>query len=264
MTWSELLETPEPKDHLLQLCGEESLLVRNVGRYLKEGALRGERMIVVATAGHARLFTEELEASGVQVGPLLRDGRLGILDAEETLASILPHGELDWPHFDGIAGGLVRQMTADGTRLRAYGEMVDLLWKRGRLGAATRLEEFWNRLQESLRFSLYCSYTVDLLAPGTKGTELLEMASTHSHLLPSQTNGELEAAVLRAMNEVLGDQTVATLLPLIRANVVSHVFLPEPERIVMWLRKNLPPYASDVLSRARGYYGEACIRREHP
>jgi hypothetical protein len=232
-------------------------------RYLQKGAESGDRMVVVATASHTKLFTEQLEAAEVPVADLVRDGRLRMLDAAETLASLMPDGELDWARFDKIVGGLVRQMTTDGARLRAYGEMVDLLWKEGRLSAATRLEEYWNRLQASQGFSLLCAYTLDLLDPGTTAAVPLEIISTHSHLLPSQANGELEAAVTRALNEVLGPERLAALLPLIRANVISRVILPEPERIVMWLRKNLPPYAGDVLSRARGYYEQACAGGPH-
>ncbi len=262
MKGTELLARPGPQDHLVQFYDEDSSLSRNVALYLKEGAEQGDRMIVVATPSHVRLFKEALKTSEVDADDLVRDGRLHLLDAEETLRSLQIDGELNWPHFERKVRSLLREINPDGSGLRAYGEMVDLLWKAGRLGDATRLEEFWNRLHETMRFSLYCSYTVDLLGPGTTGADLQEMITMHTHLLPMHGDGALEAAVNRAMDEILGPQTLDALLPLIRANV-SRVVLPEAERIVMWLRKNLPPYANDVLSRARAYFTQACTVGAH-
>jgi hypothetical protein len=44
--------------------------------------------------------------------------------------------------------------------VRAYGEMVDLLWKQGAAAAAIRLEVLWNQLAESRAFSLLCAYSM--------------------------------------------------------------------------------------------------------
>ena len=44
--------------------------------------------------------------------------------------------------------------------VRAYGEMVDVLWKRGLTAAATRLELLWNQLAQTHRFSLLCGYSM--------------------------------------------------------------------------------------------------------
>src|SRR5205809_7755382 len=38
--------------------------------------------------------------------------------------------------------------SSDLAGVRAFGEMVDLLWKQGQLSGATRLEGFWNRSEE--------------------------------------------------------------------------------------------------------------------
>jgi hypothetical protein len=265
MTWKELLARPAPQDHLVQFYGEEMVLARNVALYIKEGAERGERVLVVSTPDHAKAFREQLRALGTAPEPLEQERRVQFLDAQETLASFLVDDEPDWIRFDQKVGSVVRAAKAapGATGVRAFGEMVDLLWLQGRLSAATRLEGFWNRLRRADPFTLYCAYTVDVLAPGTTSLELEELISTHTQMLPTRSNGELQAAVSRAMNEVLGAETVATLMPLIRANVVARVVLPEAERTVLWLRRNLPPVAEKVLTRARGYYKAECARSTH-
>jgi hypothetical protein len=262
MSWKEALARPGPGAHLVQFCGEELLLARNVAFYIKEGAERRERVIVVATPAHTKLFREQLRAAGTPTDPLERDRRLQFFDAQETLALFLADDGPDWIRFERKIGSLIREArSAPGsTGVRAFGEMVDLLWKQGRLGAATRLEGFWNRLRRAEPCTLFCSYTVDVLAPGMASGELQELLSTHSQLLPARSNGELDAAVKRAMNEVLGASSSAALMPLIRANLVARVVLPEAERTVLWLKRNLPWIAEKVLVRARRYYEEECAR----
>src|SRR6185295_6442812 len=145
MSRQDVLPHPGACDHLVQFCGDEATLARSVGTYLREGADAGERMIVIATADHVRLFTENLQQSGVDASALLRDGRLQMLDAAQTLSRIMVGSEPDRSRFDEIVGNLVRS-TREAARpagLRAYGEMVNLLWKGGNLRAAIKLEELW-------------------------------------------------------------------------------------------------------------------------
>ncbi|MHB8671661.1 MAG: ATP-binding protein, partial [Acidimicrobiales bacterium] len=71
------------------------------------------------------------------------------------------HGRPDPELFDAVIGELIRT-ASDGTRraVRAYGEMVSLLWDAGQVNAAIELEELWNELRTALPFSLFCSYGV--------------------------------------------------------------------------------------------------------
>jgi hypothetical protein len=187
-------------------------------------------------------------------------GRLQLLDARTTLASLMVDGVPDEGRFQTVVGQRIRECRARAgySGVRAYGEMVDLLWRDGKPGAAIRLEESWNRLLETERICLFCSYSMDLLEE--QGDSLREVLSTHSHLLPVCGGGALGRALDRAMGEVLGVQKAAALMPLIRANHLSRVQVPQAEAAVLWLRRNLPPYAGEVLSRARGYYQEECGR----
>jgi hypothetical protein len=53
------------------------------------------------------------------------------------------------------------------TTIRAYGEMVDLLWKDGRSAASIKLEMLWNRLAGTHDFSLLCGYAMGKLLQWT-------------------------------------------------------------------------------------------------
>src|ERR1051325_10671633 len=92
--------------------------------YEKEGFLSGvvadfQPSLVIATPAHCRAFEEELTARGL-------GGRATFLDAEETLALFMSGGQPDPHRLRTAVGGLLMP------EMRAYGEMVDLLWRDGR------------------------------------------------------------------------------------------------------------------------------------
>ncbi len=64
--------------------------------------------------------------------------------------------------------------------VRAYGEMVDVLWKAGQTVAATRLETLWNQLAQTHDFSLLCGYSMGNFY---KGAAQEEICSHHTHIL---------------------------------------------------------------------------------
>lgn len=64
-----------------------------------------------------------------------------------------------------------------------YGEMVNLLWEKGNLSAALRLEQLWNELGKTHSFALHCSYAMDIFDPATHCCCALEGVQ-HSHIIP--------------------------------------------------------------------------------
>ena len=73
--------------------------------------------------------------------------------------------------FEAVVGGLMDQVGArfPNRRIRAFGEMVDLLCERGNPSAAAALEELWNRLARRRSFSLLCGYRIDVFDRGRTG-----------------------------------------------------------------------------------------------
>ena len=43
-------------------------------------------------------------------------------------------------------------------RIRAFGEMVAILWAQGNDGATVRLEHLWNKFSQKAQFCLFCAY----------------------------------------------------------------------------------------------------------
>lgn len=181
-SWVELLSGAEPGEHVVQLYGnDDQLLIRNVSRYLAEGLRRGDGLVVIATPEHTRGIVRHLvEGSSGAALDAIDHGRLVLLDAAETLEWML----IDEAPFRSVVGEViaaVRARAATG-RVRAFGEMVSLLWEAGRQHDATRLEQLWNCLLQDSGCSLYCAYRIDLFDLPGGAAALQPIVASHDHV----------------------------------------------------------------------------------
>lgn len=250
---AELLDHPQPEGHVVQLYGKDDrLLVANVSRYLAEGLRRADGLLVIATPEHGGSIARQLKLEQAYPQAVL-EGRLVFLDAQATLDQFMVDGQPDADRFRGVIGNALRGVRARAghTGVRAYGEMVGLLWLAGQLSAAARLESFWNDLLKSSDVSLFCGYPIDIFGEEFQAGTVDPLLCSHRHLLPLEEG--LEEALNKAVDEVLGARA-AGLKPLMKANHrPSWGEIPRAESIILWLRSNLPGSAGEILKRARQY-----------
>jgi len=227
-------------------------LMRSVGRYLADGLSSGEGAVVIATESHRDGILAELDMLGADPAAALRDGRLVVLDAQETMARFIVDGQPDRELFEATARPVLSALRARcPAGVRAYGEMVGVLWEAGRFAAAIRLEEFWNTLLDQGGLRLFCAYPIDVCGDGFTPADVDAVMSSHTHVVP--TGAELEAALDRAMQDVLGT-SAAALRPLMDANCrAAWAALPRAEATILWLRDNVPSLTGAILRRTREY-----------
>jgi MEDS: MEthanogen/methylotroph, DcmR Sensory domain len=246
--------------HVVQFYqGDEQALARNVARFFHDGMTRGQGVVAIATASRRAAIVRELGALSVDVDAAVRNGLVLLLDAEETLDRLSLDDRPDPQRFERVIGSVLHDLRGvTGSRdVRAYGEMVGILWEAGRSADALRLEELWNGLIGREELELFCGYPIDVFGAGFAITEMDAVLCAHTHVVPADADRTLEAAVERAMDDVLGGRS-ALLRPLMKANYrPSWAVLPRGEAIVLWLRNNLPGTADDILRRAQSYY-RAC------
>jgi hypothetical protein len=240
--------------HFVELYDADgSALACNIGRYLLEGLHRGEGLLVIAGREHAAAFRAEFDRLGGDSAAAERNGRLVILDAQQTLDRFMVNDRPDAELFRATATAALRSVRRAGGGLRAYGEMVGILWEAGNTEAAVELEGFWNRLLAETEVDLYCAYPIDVFGSDFHAAVVDEILCTHTHLVPS-AGTDLERAIERAMSDVLGSRAEG-LRPLIKANHrPAWAAVPPGETVILWLRNNLPDYADEIVGRARRYY----------
>jgi len=148
--------------HSVKFYKDDASLGRTVAEFLAPGLLKHEPAIVIATPEHRATIARELAARGVDVDARQREGDLQSLDADEVLACFMVGNEPDPVKFHETVGALIARACKDRLPcpLRAYGEMVDLLWKRANADGAIQLEVLWNHVATQAMFSLLCGYAV--------------------------------------------------------------------------------------------------------
>ena len=252
------LERTECQGHIVQLYEADGpALNHNVGRYLWEGLNAGEGLLVIATQEHTEAFADELERLGVDPLAAVQETRLRFLDAQETLDRFMVDGQPDWARFEQTVNAALGALrTAGGTsRHRAYGEMVGLLWARGQRAAAIQLESLWNALRQTNGLQLFCGYPIDVFGKDFRADAVDGLLAAHTHVVASSTNGDLETAVNRAMDQVLGP-AADSIRGLMNAQPrrVRWAAIPAGEAAILWLRNHLPQKAEEVAARARSHY----------
>ena len=148
--------------YVVQFYGHDKELAGRVPDYLR-GALDGEGVaIVIATPEHRSEFEARLAQAGTDLAAARADGRYLTLDARKTLRELLADGAtLDGAPFERVIGSLIRQAAAAGRPVRAYGDLVALLWDDGLVNAAAQLEALWDELSRTQPFSLFRGYRPD-------------------------------------------------------------------------------------------------------
>jgi hypothetical protein len=253
-----LLEYPNTNAHIVQFYDDDRALARNVGKYIAEGLSQGCPSVVIATDAHRALFCEELRLLGADVSQAVYERRLVFLDAQHTLNRFMVDGLPEWDRFRRSITSAVEALGRhDHASIRAYGEMVGLLWVSGEYSAAIRLEEFWNRILSELGADLYCSYPIDLFSTDFQSSAVHAILCDHTHLVPWEDDRNITSALRLAIGEVIGSPRLADTYD--RMNATSRKGwgeVPEAERMVLWLRENLPDSTGEILRRTRMILGK--------
>jgi len=245
---AQLIEIRGPEGHFVQFYeADEHLLGRNVARYLREGLERGEGLLVIASAAHREAFVRQLASPGSGIEAAVSEGRLLLLDAEETLDRFMVDGQPDWRLFQRVIAPVIRELRgrADQRPARAYGEMVGVLWKKEQFSAAVRLEEFWNKLLLRGGFKLFCGYPIDVFGAEFQTPEIEALLCAHSHVIPAGDGVDMGRALDRAMVEILGPEAKG---PKILKKPAG------PEAAIRSMNGTALGRTQEVLARARLHY----------
>lgn len=202
---ADLLQKPPARSHTVQFYEGERFLINTIAHYVAAGLAAGERVLAILTSEHRRAVLLRLEALGQDGQAALRSGTLVMHDARHTLSQFMLGEVLDL----GLFRALLTRTLADlhgadrpTPRIRAYGEMVDLLAAEGNLAAAIQLEELWNEASARHGFVLLCAYSVDRFRCRVTRDQFADVVARHSHVLPTEEFSELDdrAASLREIS----------------------------------------------------------------
>jgi hypothetical protein len=182
-----VVPVPVLHHHAVQFYGNEESLFTTVAGFLSEGLVAREPAIIIATPEHCTAIERHLRGRLINCDQARRNGDLVMLDAEEMLGQFMIGDVPDPELFEETVGLIVHQMLDGRGRIvvRAYGEMVDVLWKEGRAEAAIKLEILWNKLAMKYSFALLCGYAMGNFYKQAK--QLDDICAQHTHVTGPDT-----------------------------------------------------------------------------
>ena len=174
--------------HDVQFYDGEDFLVREVAKFLAEGIRAGQPLIIIATEPHRRQFARRLRELGFDADEHYFGDNSIWLDARETLSTFMEGGMPNRALFEETLDVVFERVLGQRSYLvaRAYGEMVNLLWKDGNVEAAIALEEMWNALAARYSFTLLCAYSMDNFHNETHTAGFQRICAHHTHALPTE------------------------------------------------------------------------------
>jgi len=250
-TWTQFLRESPSCGHAVQVYRDVSELAESVGEFLAAGLEAGEPGVVIVRPEHRRALAATLGSRGCD----RRDPLLTIVDAEATLALFMDGSTPSPARFEDAVGGLLDRVAErhPGRRIRAFGEMVDVLCERGDAAAAVTLERLWNDLARTRDFSLLCGYRLDVFDRAAQVGLLPDVCRLHSHVLPASDPDRLARAVDAALEDVLGAREAGHVYVVV-ATHAREGRVPMAQLALMWVSAQMPVLAERVLARAREHY----------
>jgi hypothetical protein len=170
-----------PVEHSVQIYDNDSLFMDALEGFASGGFRAGDSVIIIATKVHRGALERRLRARGYDVDLALRENRYIPVDAEEALSKFMVDGRPDEALFQKVIGDLFA--CAGGRRVRAFGEMVVLLWNQGNNHATVGLENLWNQYLEREAFCLFCAYPRSSFTQDAH-TAIGEICRHHSRIIP--------------------------------------------------------------------------------
>jgi hypothetical protein len=167
------------------------------------------------------------------------------------------------PLFLGIAAETIARARGGDrfTKVRWWGEMVNVLWERGDVAASMGLEDLFDKLAHDHEIAIFCSFLMDNFDGEVHTRMLPRLGQNHSHLIPVEDYTRLEHAVAEALREVVGPFEAGVLEERLLARYAPTLHMPRSQAVLLALRDVLPLVADNVLQRSRNLYGAATQNR---
>ena len=263
-SWKELLANPGPSGHIVQLYQDADFYCEAISHFAAEGLVRGESIIIVATGPNWANISRRLEGKGFDTSELFRRGQLTLLDADATLPKFMAGNMPDGEIFKPLAKEAIAKARSGGkySRVRWWGEMVNVLYVNGNLRGSNRLEEFFDEVGHEESVPMFCSFLMDKFDPKIYEEAFGNICRTHSHVIPAEDYALHRTTVDRAIGEVIGPiegPLLRSLAPWAHGRAPG---MPTSQSILLWVKDAVSTKFDDVLACARKYESETLSVRQ--
>ncbi len=152
--WGEIA----PCEHVVQIYENDHVFLDLLEGYVMGGFSARDSVVLILSEEHRSELYLRLYARDISLSKKIIDSELVVLDAGLTLDKFLVNNWPDEKLFMEVVSGIIGRSRKAGRPIRAFGEMVALLWAQGLQGATVQLEQLWNKFCEKEDFTLFCAY----------------------------------------------------------------------------------------------------------
>jgi len=191
-------------DHVVQIYDNDTMLLNTLADFASNGFHAGDSVVIIATGKHLTALNTRLKVRGLDLSPLIKADQYIMLDADEVLADFMVNGMPSEDKFVQAMTPVMERARKNGRQVRAFGEMVALLWQLGNVKATMELEELWNKFCSTRRFSLFCAYpkkgfshdasesVMNICQCHSKVIEAIEKFPSHIYFKETQHSGAVK------------------------------------------------------------------------
>lgn len=171
-------------NHVVAYYDNDNSLVQSVCDFLRAGTDAGETCIVIARSEIiTKLYREYSSTSGFS--HTLSNEKHLVFRAEAVLDNFMINGMPNRTKFFKTIRELLDEADNKGKPVRAYGDMVALLWEQGNKEGAVALEELWSEATQKYHFSRYCAYPHTDFKNHEAHAQITALHSLSTHALAS-------------------------------------------------------------------------------
>lgn len=170
-------------EHFVQIYEASDAFMDALAGFISGALQQGDGAVVIATPAHRRELSKRLAAVGIDVNSAKIDDQFLSLDAEQTLKAFMVNGWPDEEKFTEVVRDILRRAGRNGRKVRAFGEMVALMWAQGYCAATVRLEYLWHQLCQKESFALFCAYPKSGFTENP-GDLIARVCAEHSKVYP--------------------------------------------------------------------------------
>ena len=187
-------------NHTVQICLTENSQVDLVTRYIKDGLRAGEPIFVISKLGLRKNLKLKMNALSFDGQPLQDPNQVRFFDAEFLLMHLKAGEGIEEAAFHEIVAAPMYKAQSGYKKVRALGEMFDILWKQGQDDMVRQLAGYCKNLTDTHESSILCTYSLDQLDSDSYDEALECICKYHSHLIPQEFDNSTESELNEITN----------------------------------------------------------------
>lgn len=142
---------------VVQICQSKTAQARLLMNYMSEGLQNNEAVIVIARPPLRKAMWAKLLALGLDMVAYKARGQFKWFDAELLLSAIVIDDVIDEHCFQTFVGSQIEAAQAAYGKVRAFGEMMEILRQSGLPETALQLGNIRNELCKKHEFTVLCT-----------------------------------------------------------------------------------------------------------